>query len=101
MRAALVACILPRGYGRAAPPEGRNGSMASDTISSVFPRYAHGEHRPLTAYAGLAGGFNALLAGFLLATRQQGQPLPERLGSGDLLLLGVAAHKLSRLVARD
>ncbi|MDQ6914946.1 MAG: DUF1360 domain-containing protein, partial [Actinomycetota bacterium] len=44
---------------------------------------------------------NALLAGFLVALRRSGRELPERIAADDVLLLGVATHKLSRLIARD
>jgi hypothetical protein len=54
------------------------------------------EHRPLGGYAvlsaTLATGFAAALAG---------SELPERIGAQDVLLAGVATHKLSRLLAKD
>ena len=40
-------------------------------------------------------------AGGLLALRARGNRLPERPTSGDLLLVGIATHKLSRLIAKD
>jgi hypothetical protein len=33
--------------------------------------------------------------------RRSGHPLPERIEGRDLVLLGVATHKLSRLIAKD
>lgn len=59
--------------------------------------------RPLPAYGLLAGAYNVALLGFL-ARRRRGSaagPLPERIGAGDLVLTGVATHKLSRLIAKD
>jgi hypothetical protein len=47
------------------------------------------------------GIFNALLAGVLLLARRRGRELPERIGAGDLVTVGVASHKLSRLIAKD
>ncbi len=68
----------------------------------VFAGYTpHGEGRPLAAYAGLTGVYNGALAAALLAAKRQGRPLPERVGTGDIVLLGVATHKLSRLLAKD
>jgi len=55
----------------------------------------------LLAYAILGGAFNALFAAGLLAARRNGRELPERVGAADLALIGVGAHKLSRLVAKD
>ncbi|WP_029215679.1 DUF1360 domain-containing protein [Kallotenue papyrolyticum] len=56
---------------------------------------------PLGAYATLIGAFHALLAAFLLALRWRRRPLPERVSADDLLLVGIATFKLSRLIARD
>jgi len=66
----------------------------------LFGGYAH-HHQPLGAYAVLIGAFHALFGGFLFATKKADRPLPERIALGDLLLLGVATHKLSRTLARD
>jgi uncharacterized protein DUF1360 len=45
--------------------------------------------------------FAALFGGALLAHRRSGRELPERVGAGDLALVGVASHKLSRLIGKD
>ncbi|HEX8752359.1 MAG TPA: DUF1360 domain-containing protein, partial [Solirubrobacterales bacterium] len=48
----------------------------------------------------LMASFSAAFAAALtLIGRRRG--LPERVGGGDVALLGVASHKLSRLVAKD
>jgi Protein of unknown function (DUF1360) len=54
--------------------------------------------RPLPEYAALTGAFGAVLGGFLLLTRRR---LPDRVGIGDTVRIGVASYKLGRLVARD
>jgi hypothetical protein len=65
------------------------------------PTDEHSEqHRPLVAYAAIAAAFNGLFAGGLLAARRRHR-LPERFGAGDVLLLGAATAKLSRLLSRD
>ena len=59
---------------------------------------------PLAGYAGLLGVFGAALAGVLLAARGADDPAhteAPRASLGDLLLLGVATHKLSRLISKD
>jgi uncharacterized protein DUF1360 len=53
---------------------------------------------PLKSYAALAAAFSVALASGIAATRDD---LPERFGPVDLVLLGVATHKYSRLVAKD
>jgi Protein of unknown function (DUF1360) len=55
---------------------------------------------PLLSYAALIGIFNLLLGSALALARRTGR-LPERVGTADLLLIGVASHKLSRLIAKD
>jgi Protein of unknown function (DUF1360) len=59
------------------------------------------ERPPLLSYAVLAAVFNALFAAGLLAARRSGRPLPERVDAADLLLIGTASHKVSRLVSKD
>jgi hypothetical protein len=59
------------------------------------------EHPPLAGYAVLTGSFGAALAGSLLAMRARGKQLPDRIGAADIVLAGVATHKLSRLLAKD
>ena len=59
------------------------------------------EDRPLGGYALLIAAFHATFALFLLAVRRSGRSLPERPQPDDLLLLGVATHKLSRLLTKD
>ena len=47
------------------------------------------------------GVFNALVGGALLAARRSGRELPERVGAADLVTIGVASHKLGRVIAKD
>jgi len=76
--------------------------MATPTapLQEAVAGYAPHEHRPLGAYAGLTVGFGVALAGALAALRAGGKEL-ERPSLGDLALLGVATHKVSRLIAKD
>jgi hypothetical protein len=59
------------------------------------------ERPPLLSYATLMLVFGALFGTGLLAARRQGRELPERVGAADLLLVGVASHKVSRLISKD
>ncbi len=64
--------------------------------------YAPPEERPpLVSYAITMGAFNSLVAAALLIAQRTGRPLPDRVGTADLLTIGVASHKLSRLIAKD
>jgi Protein of unknown function (DUF1360) len=68
----------------------------------AFSGYADPEELPpFASYAGFALVFNATMAGALLAARRSGHELPERIDAGDLVLVGTASYKLSRVVAKD
>jgi hypothetical protein len=77
-------------------------------ISSVRGRlnrlrrdYAPHEHRPLDGYVATMGAFG-VLAGSLAATAKvTGKPVPERPATADIVLISIATHKLSRLIAKD
>lgn len=71
------------------PPEG------------IFEGYARGEEIQLRSYAILAGVFNLIFALMLVIARAAGRPIPERVGAGDIALLGVATHKLSLIATQD
>lgn len=55
---------------------------------------------PLGSYALIAGAFNAGFGSALLRAARNGR-LPERISAGDVALLGVASHKLARLISAD
>lgn len=84
-----------------ATTEAGAGPGESDGPAAVRGYAPAAERPPLLAYAVTMGVFNALLAGLLLLARRRGRELPERVGAADLALLGVAGHKLSRLIAKD
>jgi hypothetical protein len=59
------------------------------------------ERPPFGTYAALAAAFNAGYVGALIAARRSGRELPARVPPQDVVLIGTASHKLSRLVAKD
>jgi hypothetical protein len=70
-------------------------------MDRISRQYSPDEERPLTAYVVLVGLFNTVFAVFLFLLRRSRRDLPARIGVGDLLLLGVGTHKLSRLLTKD
>jgi hypothetical protein len=64
-------------------------------------RYAHGHDRPLVGYTVVLGGYSALLGVLTGIGRATGARLPERVGVQDTVLLCLATHKASRLLAKD
>jgi Protein of unknown function (DUF1360) len=68
----------------------------------VSDAYAPAEERPpLAAYAVTMAVFNGAFVAGLAIARWQGRELPERPAIGDFALVGVASHKLSRLITKD
>lgn len=59
------------------------------------------ERPPLLPYAILVAIFNTLFGAALVVAKRSGHWLPERLGAGDVVTIGVASHKVSRLIAKD
>jgi Protein of unknown function (DUF1360) len=63
--------------------------------------YAPDEERPVGSYAVLMGAFMSLAGTFAAWFRSSGRELPDGIDAGDLLLVTVASHKASRLIAKD
>ncbi len=76
---------------------------AHEPLRAMGPasHYAPGQDRPLGSYAVLAGVYAGGVAGALALLRSRHRQLPEHFTAADVLLVGVASHKLSRLIAKD
>ena len=72
----------------------------ADLTLDLAENYAPQTERPLGSYLGLAGTFTVLL-GTLLVAAERSNRLPDRVRIADVALLGVATHKLSRLLTKD
>jgi len=77
----------------------RDGDNAA--LGRLTSHYAPGQERPLGSYAALIGVYAGLTGGSLLALRARHHELPVRPTAGDVLLVGIATHKISRLLAKD
>lgn len=75
-------------------------AVPSGEIKEVYSGYGRDE-APMAAYAGLVGVFLAIFGGFLALSRSVRRDVPLEVPVRDLLLLGVATHKLTRLLALD
>jgi hypothetical protein len=77
-------------------------SDLSDKVvpQDVFEGYG-GRNESLYSYSALMGVFGLIFALFLLLSRLTGRPIPERIGAGDIALLGMAAHKMSMVGSQD
>lgn len=85
----------------------RRGTHASaperltEKASEVKRSYAHGEDKPMGSHLVLVAVYNSLVALFLAWRVRSGKGFPERPAARDLLLAGVATHKLSRVISKD
>jgi len=78
------------------PPE-----RLAEKASEIKREYAHGEDKPMGSHLTLVVVYNALMAGFLAWRARSGSGFPPKVGAGDVLLAGVATHKISRVLAKD
>jgi hypothetical protein len=75
--------------------------QATDWAERQADAYRQGEQRPMSGYVGAMGVYSALVGAATLAARLRGKHAPARTTPWDVALLGIATHKLSRLLARD
>jgi Protein of unknown function (DUF1360) len=75
----------------------RSGSPLGGPIEGYAPE---SERPPLGSYAAMSTAFLAGCIGFYIAARRKDR-LPEQIDTRDLVLIGAATHKLSRLIAKD
>src|SRR5919206_2243259 len=70
-------------------------------LAGLRHAYSPHEHRPLDGYLAAMGAFGALAASLATAARVTGRPVPERPATSDVVLISIATHKLSRLIAKE
>ncbi len=73
-----------------------------DAPAAVVAGYAEPEERPpFLPYLAFMSAFTGLVAAALSVAKRRGRELPARVEVGELLLIGTASHKLSRVLAKD
>jgi hypothetical protein len=72
-----------------------------ERIARLRRAYAPHDHQPLDGYLATMAGFGVLAGGVAAAVRVTGRTLPERPSAGDVALISIATHKLSRLLSKD
>ncbi|MFC7545748.1 DUF1360 domain-containing protein [Plantactinospora sp. GCM10030261] len=77
------------------------GIRVRDKVTRLRRAYAPHEHRPLGGYLVSMGTYGTVTAALAGLVRVTGRPVPERPTAGDVVLLSIATHKLSRLLAKD
>lgn len=68
---------------------------------SLTSHYAPGTERPLAAYGAIIGTYTVCVGAALIALRSRRSQISERPAFQDVAMIGVAAYKLSRLIAKD
>jgi hypothetical protein len=66
----------------------------------MFDEYGGGESMPLGGYAAILGAYTVGFGSAFFALQRSGR-LPLRVEASDVLLLGVATHKLTRTITKD
>jgi len=74
---------------------------AKDLANREIAAYAHGHDRPLREYAALITAYLGAVGVGVAVGRRRGVRLPDRFGAGDIALIAVATHRLSRLISKD
>jgi hypothetical protein len=68
----------------------------------VVAGYTEPEDRPpFLSYLAFMSLFGTLVTSALAIARRQGRELPAKTSAGELLLIGTASHKLSRVISKD
>jgi hypothetical protein len=83
-----------------APVEAPPGAASGRTVFDEYSRDVDGKP-PLKSYAAATAIFATGLTALLVASRRGSVRLPPDPRSRDLIITGIASHKLSRLIAKD
>ena len=90
----------PRRRGREVPAESAAAPAGGSEYPPIWSGYSDAPHEmPLAGYASLLGAYMVVFGGLLGRGVRQG--LPERVGLSDIVLFGVATHKIGRIVTKD
>ena len=71
-----------------------------DGLTNLADDYAPGGDRPLGGYAALMGLYGAAVTAGAVTLRRRNRPLPD-VRPVDIILVGVATHKVARRVTKD
>jgi hypothetical protein len=77
-------------------------SPSVEDVPAAVAGYAEpGERPPFAPYLVFMSIFGTLVSAALLVAKRQGRELPKSVNAGELLLVGTASHKLSRVISKD
>lgn len=67
----------------------------------VARSYSPGEARPLAGYLRTLAAYGAVVAGLGGLAKARGRTAPDRVPAGDVVLIGIATHKISRILTKE
>jgi hypothetical protein len=70
-------------------------------VARLRQTYAPHDHRPLEGYLTTLSTYAGVAGSLMVAAKAFGRAAPERPATGDVVLVAVATHKLSRLLSKD
>jgi hypothetical protein len=73
----------------------------SERLRALSREYAPDGAFPLNGYLVTGGTYAGVVAALTVTARLSGRRVPERPSPADVVLLSIATHKLSRLLAKD
>ncbi len=73
----------------------------NNAIAKIFEGYKGGDEMPLAGYATLFGVYNSAILAMLLTEKTPGEKSLDDINLTDILLLGVATYKISRVISSD
>ena len=76
-------------------------AAAAKKVEEVRESYGGGEEMPIGGYLKLLAAWTIAAAGVAVVAKVSGRELPQRVEIFDILLIGVATHKLTRIVTKD
>jgi hypothetical protein len=72
-----------------------------EAIKRAAREYAGTNERPLRGYVTTLSTYASIVTGLALIARATGRRPPDRITAFDVTLLGIATHKVSRVLAKD
>ena len=73
----------------------------SERLRRIEESYAPDEQRPLRGYLRTMAGYGASVVALAAVAKATGRRMPPRQSAGDVVLVSIATHKLSRLIAKE
>lgn len=73
----------------------------TDKVARLRQAYAPHDRRPLGGYLAAMGTYAGVIGALAGLVRLTGRPVPERPAAGDVVLVSLATHKLSRMLSKD